>query len=75
MTDDIKEWVFTFGCGHPIFRGCYIKVFGTYQDARSSVVETFGTNWAFQYKSEEEAGVEKYHLKEIVIRNYHTAAD
>jgi hypothetical protein len=75
MTDGIGEWIFTFGMGHPIFAGCYIKVFGTYSDARSAVVETFGTKWAFQYDSEEKAGVDEFHLKEIVIRNYHTAAD
>jgi hypothetical protein len=68
MTEDIREWVFTFGVGHPVFAGCYIKIQGSWDRAREKMLHTFGDKWAMQYPSETEAGVAKYNLNEVVIR-------
>lgn len=45
-------WVFTFGCGHPHV-GTYVKIRGTYNQAREKMVAKYGLNWAFQYFIEE----------------------
>jgi hypothetical protein len=65
-------WIFTFGFGHtdPVTgesrsnKFVRIKAEG-YEQARERMKATFGTQWAFQYESEEEAGVEKHGLTEL----------
>lgn len=48
----VRNWIFTFGCGQPN-AGCYVKIKGTYSDARDKMFEMFGDKWAFQYTEEE----------------------
>lgn len=54
--DEVRDWYFTFGMGHvdPITHisvtKTYIKINGTYEDARSKMFEFFGSNWSHQYK-------------------------
>jgi hypothetical protein len=55
-------WTFTFGIGHPLFAGRYIDIYGTYESAREIMIKCFGTNWSFQYRTHEEAGVIKWGL-------------
>ena len=66
----MSEWIFTFGFGHedaelgPL-RSCFVRIRGTFNEAREQMVQRFGRNWSMQYKSEEAAGVQKYGLREI----------
>lgn len=46
-----KTWVFTFGSGHE-HEGHYVKIKGTFEEARAKMFERYGTAWAFQYSDE-----------------------
>ena len=51
--NDVDEtWVFTFGCGQK-HEGKYVRIKGTYEEAREKMVEKYGLAWAFQYSEEE----------------------
>jgi hypothetical protein len=63
-TEEKRHWYFTFGGCHFHHNG-YVKIYGTYGDAREQMVEWFGTHWAFQYKSAEEAGVDEFNLRQV----------
>ena len=44
-----RQWyVFTFGIGVPN-GGRFVRVYGTYEEARNQMFETYGRAWAFQY--------------------------
>lgn len=43
-----KNWYFTFGQGQQ-FSGHYVIIYGTYEQARTTMFEMFGTEWGFQY--------------------------
>lgn len=45
-------WYFTFGCGQK-HAGHYVKIRGTYGEARKKMFERFGDEWAFQYSEQE----------------------
>lgn len=45
-------WIFTFGCGQE-HAGRYVKIYGTYGEARQKMVEKYGSKWAFQYSLQE----------------------
>lgn len=45
-------WIFTFGCGQE-HAGYYVRVFGTYGEARAKMCEKYGDKWAFQYSAVE----------------------
>lgn len=47
-----KDWIFTFGCGQK-HAGHYVRIKGTYKEARAKMIEKFGTEWAFQYEASE----------------------
>jgi hypothetical protein len=70
--DEPQEWIFTFGFGHyhPITKAPlaahFTRIFGTYRSARVEMARRYGVKWAFQYASEEEAGVQQHELKELV---------
>jgi hypothetical protein len=71
--DGPREWIFTFGYGHHDPRSgasladCYCRVRGTFRQARRDMVEMFGIKWAFQYSSEDDAGVARFGLREIDV--------
>lgn len=46
-----RNWIFTFGNDHE-FAGNYVKIFGTYEEARAEMFSRFGDKWAFQYSEE-----------------------
>ena len=50
--DTCNEWIFTFGQNH-ILRGHYLRIHGSYEEARERMIESFGTRWAFQYSADE----------------------
>lgn len=66
MTDQ-RDWIFTFGFDHfaedgTTLRNRFVRIHGTYDEARAEMFRLFGRKWAFQYASEDEAGVVKYGL-------------
>lgn len=49
----MKEWwIFTFGCGQK-HAGHYVKISGTFAEARKKMFEKYGDEWCFQYSEEE----------------------
>lgn len=44
-------WIFTFGCGHE-HAGKYVKIHGTFSEARQKMFDKYGEDWAFQYSEE-----------------------
>jgi len=66
---DVRDWIFTFGFGHVAtgdvpLRNRFVRIRGTYEEARTEMLRRFGRTWAFQYESEEAAGVERFNLSE-----------
>ena len=57
-------WIFTFGYGHA-HPNRYIKIHGTYQEAREKMVARFGSKWAFQYSAEMEPELNSFNIQEI----------
>jgi hypothetical protein len=70
-TDAVRDWIFTFGFGHvhpesgESLRNRFVRIRGTFSEARDEMVRRFGKKWAFQYKSEQDAGVGTYALTEV----------
>ena len=60
-----QYYYFTFGVGHLLKNYC-IKIYGTYEETRKLMFESFGDKWAFQY-SEEQFANTKYDYKEIEV--------
>jgi hypothetical protein len=73
-----QEWIFTFGSGqrlvppgYPDVEGLslqdrYVRIAGdTWDYARDEMERRFGRQWAFQYHTEEEAGVQRFGLREL----------
>jgi hypothetical protein len=58
-------WYFTFGSGHKHPNG-YVKIHGTFDEARQEMCNRFGEKWAFQYRTAEDAGVDAYNLYEVL---------
>lgn len=63
-TEEIKDWYFTFGCGQA-YAGYYHVINGTFSEARDKMFERFGPKWSMQYGSAEDAGVDRFNLKEL----------
>jgi hypothetical protein len=58
--------IFTFGVGHD-HPNKYVEIEGFDAEQCRDIMMTFyGSIWAFQYNSEEEAGVQKFELKRLV---------
>ena len=68
----MKEWFFTFGFAHrhpetgePL-RNRFVRIKAErFDDARREMVARFGQRWSFQYETEADAGVERFHLTEL----------
>ena len=53
MTDEKQQWyVFTFGSGQKHAHR-YVKIRGTYEEARQKMVDRYGLSWGFQYSEQE----------------------
>lgn len=69
----METWYFTFGFDHTDSRGrslarCFVKLNGTFDEAREAMFSARGVAWAFQYSAAEFTGqVEKYGLREISL--------
>jgi len=60
--NEIKDYYFTFGFNHKYPKG-YVKIRGTFIDARIKMATLFGQKWAFQY--EDDKVIKKFNLKEV----------
>ena len=47
-----KWWAFTFGCGQK-HSNHYVKIFGTYSNAREEMFKRYGEEWCWQYDYDE----------------------
>ena len=47
-----EYYIFTFGQGQE-HAGHYVKIFGTYGEAREKMFDRYGEKWAFQYSAED----------------------
>ena len=61
-----KSYYFTFGYGHSPGPDYYVKITAlSMMEARTEMFRRYGSEWAFCYKSAEEAGVSRHGLKEL----------
>jgi len=61
-----EYWYFTFVGKQNILRNKYVKISGTYSEARKKMCENFGDLWGFQYSEEDFLPqIEQYGLTEI----------
>jgi hypothetical protein len=73
MTDERRDWFFTFGTNHlhpdtgkNLGNSC-VRVHGTFQSARAAIIDVFGTTWCGRYDSADEAGIERFGLTKIPL--------
>lgn len=61
-----RKWFFTFplSSSEGMF---YVELYGTWKDTRDEMMRIFGSHWAFQYPSAEDAGVEDFGLKRLSL--------
>lgn len=70
---EVRDWIFTFGPAHTdprnglSLRNAFVRIRGTWHEARRDMLEMFGLRWAHQYECEAEAGVERYSLWELPV--------
>ena len=62
--EEVNEFIFTFGHGQIPGIGYYCKIAATSRAEAIRIMQSRTRKYAFQYDSEEEAGVERFHLKE-----------
>jgi hypothetical protein len=65
--DPPHDWIFTFGFGqwHGARRNNFVRIHGTFMEARKEMFRCYGRQWSMQYPSEQAAGVQQFNLKEI----------
>lgn len=59
-----RTYYFTFFQGHK-YANHYVEIHGTYDNARKEMMERFGGEWAYQYYSKDDAGVDDFNLTKI----------
>jgi len=62
--NEVRDWIFTFGVGQG-YAGRYIVINGTFNYARNAMFERHGEHWSMQYRTKEEAGVDRHKLVEL----------
>jgi hypothetical protein len=71
MSEQPREWIFTFGGGHvhpttgESLSRRYVRITGTRREARARMVAVFGVKWSHQYPTTDDAGVEQFELEEL----------
>lgn len=58
MSKEKESWIFTFGCGQK-HAHTYVRIYGTFGEARTKMFEKYGEEWSMQYTEEEWADWEK----------------
>lgn len=72
--EDEQVWYFTFGGDHthPVtgesLRRAYVMLHGAEDSTRDAMFAVFGNRWAFQYSTAEQAGVDRYNLREVALQ-------
>src|ERR1700733_3038993 len=70
-----EEYFFTFGVGHP-FKGNFVRIPGTWDEARERMIKVFGKNWSNQY---DRLAIQQYALEyrkyEVVFTDTSVLAD
>lgn len=61
----MNEYIFTFGFNQKHEGRYHVVRANSRDEARDIMVMRFGTEWSMQYDSREDAGVERWGLKEI----------
>ena len=61
----MAKFYFTVGFGQPREGGYHVIEAEDSGEARKQMFRNFGDKWSMQYDSAEEAGVEKFNLREI----------
>lgn len=61
---EVRDWIFTFGVNDPAGHH-FVRIHGTFHSAREEMVRRYERKWAFQYESEEAAGVDRFGLTEL----------
>lgn len=64
-----QTWTFTFGFGQE-HEGKYVRIKGTFGEAREKMMEKYGDKWAFQYSEAEWGDWERrrpYYLTETLL--------
>lgn len=56
-----QEWIFTFGHCQPFFPG-FVRIFGTFSEARDIMIGRHGIRWSMQYESEEAAQLQRWNV-------------
>ena len=63
-----QNWYFTFCQNQSLLKDKYVSFYGTYNEARKKMIESFGMKWAFQYSEEDFSGQpQKYNLSMIIL--------
>lgn len=58
-------WYFSFGSGHQHHDG-YVKIEGTFSEARNEMFRRYGAKWCMQYTEEEFLPqITRWNLKEV----------
>lgn len=52
MSKTVDTWIFTFGFGQK-YAGYFVRISGTYEEARKEMIRRYGKEWAFQYSEAE----------------------
>ena len=68
MTIEQKQnWYFTFGYGMEN-KDKYVKIYGTFSEARKTMFEHFDSKWSFQYPEKDyEKAIAQWNYKELVL--------
>ena len=48
VREDRTWWYFTFECGQK-YAGHYVRIFGTFDEARKKMFDRYGSEWCLQY--------------------------
>lgn len=63
-----ENWYFTFMLSQHELSRYYIKISGTYEEARQKMVEMFGPKFAFQYSEKQKPqSIDFYKYKELLL--------
>lgn len=65
--------IYTFGYGHSVdgvpLKRAFYRIPLPFVEARERMFAMFGDAWGFEYETEDEAGVSKYGLIELIFRH------
>ena len=73
--EESRDWYFTFGLSHVAphgedVYGKYVKIHGTYRDARDIMIAYFDSRWCGQYETAIDAGVHLFGLTELSLEDF-----